>query len=55
MKLGGYLMIVMGVILFFDWMTKIISVVSEFVWRFYWLLNGKNYENVIYYTLIIIQ
>ena len=29
MKIGGYLMIVMGVILFFDWMTKIISVFSS--------------------------
>lgn len=29
MKIGGYLMIVMGVILFFDWMTKIIIVFSS--------------------------
>ena len=29
MKVGGYLMIVMGIILFFDWMTKIISVFSN--------------------------
>ena len=29
MKIGGYLMIVMGVILFFDWMTKIIAVLSR--------------------------
>lgn len=29
MKAGGYLMIVMGVVLFFDWMTKIISVLSS--------------------------
>ena len=28
MKIGGYLMIVMGVVLFFDWMTKIINVLS---------------------------
>jgi cytochrome c-type biogenesis protein len=27
-KIGGYIMIVMGIILFFDWMTKIISIVS---------------------------
>lgn len=27
-KIGGYVMIVMGVILFFDWMTKIISILS---------------------------
>jgi cytochrome c-type biogenesis protein len=26
MKIGGYLMIVMGVVLFFDWMTQIISI-----------------------------
>lgn len=25
MKIGGYIMIVMGIILFFDWMTKIIN------------------------------
>ncbi len=29
MKVGGYLMIAMGIILFFDWMTKIISVFSS--------------------------
>lgn len=29
MKIGGYLMIVMGVILFFDWMTQIIAVLSR--------------------------
>jgi len=29
MKVGGYIMIVMGIILFFDWMTKIISIVSS--------------------------
>ncbi|MDF1510716.1 cytochrome c biogenesis protein CcdA [Robertmurraya sp. DFI.2.37] len=28
MKIGGYLMIVMGVVLFFDWMTKIIVMFS---------------------------
>lgn len=28
MKIGGYLMIVMGIILFFDWMTKIIAVLT---------------------------
>lgn len=28
-KIGGYLMIVMGIILFFDWMTKIISLFQE--------------------------
>lgn len=27
-KIGGYLMIVMGIVLFFDWMTKIISILS---------------------------
>jgi cytochrome c-type biogenesis protein len=27
-KIGGYAMIVMGIILFFDWMTKIISILS---------------------------
>jgi cytochrome c-type biogenesis protein len=27
-KVGGYLMIVMGIILFFDWMTKIITIFS---------------------------
>ncbi|MEH7353595.1 cytochrome c biogenesis protein CcdA [Neobacillus drentensis] len=26
MKIGGYIMIVMGIVLFFDWMTKIITV-----------------------------
>ena len=26
MKIGGYIMIVMGIMLFFDWMTKIISI-----------------------------
>ena len=29
MKIGGYIMIAMGVILFFDWMTKIIIVISD--------------------------
>jgi cytochrome c-type biogenesis protein len=29
MKVGGYLMIVMGIILFFDWMTKIISIFTS--------------------------
>lgn len=28
MKVGGYIMIVMGVVLFFDWMTKIIMIFS---------------------------
>ncbi|WP_042456638.1 cytochrome c biogenesis CcdA family protein [Neobacillus dielmonensis] len=28
MKIGGYIMIVMGVVLFFDWMTKIIQILS---------------------------
>ncbi|MBT2755901.1 cytochrome c biogenesis protein CcdA [Mesobacillus foraminis] len=28
MKFGGYLMIIMGVVLYFDWMTKIIAIVS---------------------------
>ncbi|WP_121609155.1 cytochrome c biogenesis CcdA family protein [Mesobacillus foraminis] len=28
MKAGGYLMIIMGVVLYFDWMTKIIAIVS---------------------------
>lgn len=28
MKVGGWLMIVMGIVLFFDWMTKIINVLS---------------------------
>lgn len=28
MKTGGFIMIIMGVVLFFDWMTKIIAVVS---------------------------
>jgi cytochrome c-type biogenesis protein len=28
-KIGGYIMIVMGIILFFDWMTKIITVFSQ--------------------------
>ena len=28
MKIGGYLMIVMGIVLFFDWMTKIITILS---------------------------
>lgn len=27
-KIGGYIMIIMGIILFFDWMTKIISIFS---------------------------
>jgi cytochrome c-type biogenesis protein len=27
-KIGGYVMIIMGIILFFDWMTKIISILS---------------------------
>lgn len=29
MKIGGYIMIIMGIILFFDWMTKIISLFSN--------------------------
>lgn len=29
-KIGGYIMIAMGIILFFDWMTKIISIFSTF-------------------------
>jgi cytochrome c-type biogenesis protein len=29
MKIGGYIMILMGVVLFFDWMTKIIAVFSR--------------------------
>jgi cytochrome c-type biogenesis protein len=28
MKIGGYLMIVMGVVLFFNWMTQIISIIT---------------------------
>ncbi|MEH7014477.1 cytochrome c biogenesis protein CcdA [Neobacillus niacini] len=28
MKFGGYIMIVMGIVLFFDWMTKIIAIFS---------------------------
>lgn len=28
MKAGGYLMVIMGVVLYFDWMTKIIAIVS---------------------------
>lgn len=28
MKVGGYIMMIMGVILFFDWMTKIIAILS---------------------------
>ncbi|WP_137744168.1 cytochrome c biogenesis CcdA family protein [Robertmurraya siralis] len=28
MKIGGYIMIVMGIVLFFDWMTKIIAMFS---------------------------
>ncbi|MEH7526066.1 cytochrome c biogenesis protein CcdA [Bacillus sp. JJ1503] len=28
MKVGGYIMMVMGVVLFFDWMTKIIAILS---------------------------
>ncbi|WP_066320983.1 cytochrome c biogenesis CcdA family protein [Bacillus sp. FJAT-29814] len=28
MKIGGYIMIVMGIVLFFDWMTKIIQILS---------------------------
>lgn len=28
-KVGGYIMIVMGIVLFFDWMTKIIIFFSE--------------------------
>jgi cytochrome c-type biogenesis protein len=28
-KIGGYIMIVMGIVLFFDWMTKIITVFSQ--------------------------
>lgn len=28
MKIGGYIMIVMGVVLFFDWMTKLIAILS---------------------------
>ncbi|MBM4763865.1 cytochrome c biogenesis protein CcdA [Bacillus sp. B15-48] len=30
MKIGGYIMIVMGVVLYFDWMTKIIAFLSPF-------------------------
>jgi cytochrome c-type biogenesis protein len=29
MKIGGYIMIVMGIVLFFDWMTKIIIVFTD--------------------------
>ncbi|UQD51823.1 cytochrome c biogenesis protein CcdA [Bacillus methanolicus] len=29
MKIGGYIMIVMGIILFFNWMTKMISIVTS--------------------------
>ncbi len=29
MKIGGYIMIVMGIVLFFDWMTKIITIFSN--------------------------
>lgn len=28
-KIGGYLMIIMGIVLFFDWMTKIITIFSQ--------------------------
>ena len=28
MKIGGYIMMVMGVVLFFDWMTKIIAILT---------------------------
>jgi cytochrome c-type biogenesis protein len=28
MKIGGYIMIIMGIVLFFDWMTKIIQILS---------------------------
>ncbi|MFB6468909.1 cytochrome c biogenesis CcdA family protein [Cytobacillus sp. Hz8] len=34
MKIGGYLMIVMGIVLFFDWMTKIIGLFSRFTGGF---------------------
>ncbi|GHH96683.1 cytochrome c biogenesis CcdA family protein [Neobacillus kokaensis] len=30
MKIGGYIMIVMGIVLFFDWMTRIISIFQTF-------------------------
>lgn len=34
MKIGGYIMIVMGVVLFFDWMTKIIIFIQQFTGGF---------------------
>ncbi|MGJ7920950.1 cytochrome c biogenesis CcdA family protein [Neobacillus sp. LXY-4] len=34
MKIGGYIMIAMGVILFFDWMTKIIIFIQQFTGGF---------------------
>ncbi|WP_318504190.1 cytochrome c biogenesis protein CcdA [Bacillus sp. T3] len=34
MKIGGYIMIVMGIILFFDWMTKIIIFIQQFTGGF---------------------
>ncbi|WP_338754174.1 cytochrome c biogenesis protein CcdA [Bacillus sp. FJAT-52991] len=33
-KIGGYVMIVMGIVLFFDWMTKIISLLSPIFGNF---------------------
>ncbi|MBA4537235.1 cytochrome c biogenesis protein CcdA [Bacillus aquiflavi] len=34
MKIGGYLMIVMGIVLFFDWMTKLIAIMSGWFGNF---------------------
>ncbi|WP_407270614.1 cytochrome c biogenesis CcdA family protein [Radiobacillus sp. PE A8.2] len=31
MKIGGYIMIVMGIVLYFDWMTKIISFLTNYL------------------------
>lgn len=34
MKIGGYIMILMGIVLFFDWMTKIIIFIQKFTGGF---------------------
>lgn len=31
MKIGGYIMIIMGIVLYFDWMTKIISFLTNYL------------------------
>lgn len=39
MKIGGYIMIIMGIVLYFDWMTKIISLLTISFWWMDWFLS----------------